>query len=543
MTSARRLPYLALGVSLVVAMLFVGWNCGRIGVTWDEGVHSVYGERVVDYFASGFRDRSCDEVANMRYYGPLAEAMCALAYRAAPVSKWPRRHLVIGLFAIATLIWTFYIARATGSWQTAALAPIALLTLPRFVGHALINSKDIPFAAGTTAIVLASLSVFAARRFSWHRFALLSLSIFVTLGVRPGGVLLVLLLLFAAAAFSDLLFRGAPAPSERTGLRLIAAIAVGFVMMVMVWPFAHTAPLWNPLVAFANTIAFQPTYEVLFEGQSIASDELPARYLLQMLAITTPVTHLVLAGLGAALGAIAIGRGLRRPDDRNGESGEDARGVAVTFLLLLAWIGAPLAGQAILHANVYDGIRHFLFILPAIAILAARGAAGVAATIARAGAPRVGGAIAVLLLLGPVWAMIRLHPYQYTYYSPTVAGLGGAAGHYETDYWAMSYREAMEWISTEIAARSDALPEQAYRVLVGGKGFVRPAAEASAPSNVLIEVISDDGASDWPEGADWYVGVARYRYATDTFRDRPIVHRITRDGATLAVIRAAADAP
>ena len=41
-----------------------------------------------------------------------------------------------------------------------------------------------------------------------------------------------------------------------------------------------------------------------------------------------------------------------------------------------------------------------------------------------------------------IYSLIRLHPYQYIYFNRLVGGVQGAAGKYELDYWATSYREA-----------------------------------------------------------------------------------------------------
>jgi len=532
--TGRRTAGVSLALCVAVALVFVGSNHDRVGVTWDEGVDSAYGEKVLDYFASGFTDRSCNDIVNMRYYGPLAEAAAAISYRGSPERKWPRRHFVIGLFAIGALILTGWIARQTGSWQTAALAPIALITMPRFVGHALTNSKDIPFAAGITGVAAATLAIFAVRRFSGVRFTVLGVAIGVSLGIRPGGIVVVGMMILAAAACSDLVFRSGPAPPERVGLRVLASMVMGYVIMVLVWPFAHLNPLLNPIIGFANAVSFQASYEVLFEGSATSSDELPARYLLKMFAISTPVAHLVLAGVGTTKAVGTVWRAVA--------TGANPSTRAVTFGLLLIWISAPLAGQAVLGANVYDGVRHFLFLLPAIAILTACGAAALSSIIRRLGFPRVGLGISIALLLLPLPAMLRVHPYHYAYYNAAVGGLGGAAG-YETDYWAMSYREAMEWIHQQIDLRTGEPDDRVYQVLVGGTSFVKPAAEAYARSNVSIEVVSDEQMRDWPEDVDWYIGVARYNFATDTFADAPVVHRISREGATLSVIRSAKSGP
>ena len=43
--------------------------------------------------------------------------------------------------------------------------------------------------------------------------------------------------------------------------------------------------------------------------------------------------------------------------------------------------------------------------------------------------------------------MIRLSPYEYTYFSPIIGGLPGANGNFDTDYYATCSYAAAEWLS------------------------------------------------------------------------------------------------
>jgi hypothetical protein len=46
-----------------------------------------------------------------------------------------------------------------------------------------------------------------------------------------------------------------------------------------------------------------------------------------------------------------------------------------------------------------------------------------------------------------VIGIAQLHPYEYVYYNTLVGGVAGAYREYELDYWAISYREAMEGVN------------------------------------------------------------------------------------------------
>jgi hypothetical protein len=53
----------------------------------------------------------------------------------------------------------------------------------------------------------------------------------------------------------------------------------------------------------------------------------------------------------------------------------------------------------------------------------------------------------VICLLPSVFGIVSLHPYEYIYYNSFVGGVSGAEGRFETDYWAISFREAAEYVN------------------------------------------------------------------------------------------------
>jgi hypothetical protein len=110
----------------------------------------------------------------------------------------------------------------------------------------------------------------------------------------------------------------------------------------------------------------------------------------------------------------------------------------------------PITTAIALRSTVYDGARHFLFVLPPLAVLAAWGLS--ALWDAAAGCRRLRAVRAVAALTcaaGMAWVavdMVQLHPYQSVYFNRLLAGgLPGAVGRFETDYWGASLREAAEW--------------------------------------------------------------------------------------------------
>ena len=198
-----------------------------------------------------------------------------------------------------------------------------------------------------------------------------------------------------------------------------------------------------------------------------------------------------------------------------------------------AWIFAPLLLTLAVRPNVYDGMRHVLFILPALALVAGLGAAALVEW-ARPGWPRrTAAGLMVAACVLPLPSLVKLHPYQMTYFNAFVGGVAGASGRYETDYWLSSYKEAIEWINHRASQRTG----QPLRILVAIDGYARDCAAAFlAPGIEMREFPGVRPGGEVPRGFDYYVGTTRYG-ADRSYSNSPIVHRIGRDGTVFTVIR------
>ena len=87
--------------------------------------------------------------------------------------------------------------------------------------------------------------------------------------------------------------------------------------------------------------------------------------------------------------------------------------------------------------------RHVLFILPPIAVLSAVVIHKILLITKDSQLLKISFVLSsVLYLVLHVAYMVQLHPYQYVYYNRLIGGLNGAYLRFETDYWALSYREA-----------------------------------------------------------------------------------------------------
>lgn len=527
-----------------VFVLVAGWvvarTVGDYGVAWDESVQARYGELALDYFASGLRDRSYESFWNLRYYGALFEMVAAGAGRLDPAHAFVLRHACIAATAIAAVLGAIRFAALLEVRGATVLACLALATYPGFYGHAFQNSKDVPFAAAFAWSMVALVTLLGRARPRWRDAVACGLAFGAALAVRVGGAPLLLGFAGVAAVYWWFAYRQAPAlrgqaaeagerahraarsaGPARVALQLTLALVLAWAAMVATWPFAQQAPLANPLAAVSVATFFPYRMPVLFEGRYLPSDALPGSYLAELLVLTAPLALLGFALVGLAA-AVAIQRA--RPRSR----------AALACWLLELWVVLPPALFAIGRPNIYDGLRHFLFVLPGVAILAGLGAAHLISLGATPAVRRVAAVAAAVLLALPVADLTRLHPYEMTYFNPLAGGVAGASRRFDTDYWATSYREAMEWI----AADADGRPAV---VLVAATDYSRACADAYRPPNVELRTLWEGGIDGplpggLPPGVDYYLATTRVGLAAN-FSAAPVVHAVGRDGAVFAVVR------
>ena len=482
--SPRRLWSLGL---VLLGLLVVVATYRDYGIPWDEPVQSQFGEGVARYFKSGGEDRQINEFLHMRFYGPLFELATALLYSSSPPDRYDVRHLAIALTGLLTLLGLFRIAgRLPGRWGV-LYSGLALATMPRFYGHAFINSKDIPFACG---FVWSMAALVALTEDSQHRrrvvFAGVALG--TTLAIRPGGLPLLLVLYGSMMAFG-VWSRGELNRGELIRLAKVSAVvwSIAWLGMIALWPWAHESPIVNPITAILAALSFPDVFPVLFEGQVTMSDALPRYYLVKYLAITTPPLTLLLSLAGIAASIRVQRRGRSTP--------ESLLATALQF-----WLFAPLIIIAVGRPNVYDGLRHVLFVLPALALFSGWGAVTLIEVLPKhshRGLATV--ALGVGLAL-PALDLVRLHPYQMTYFNSLVGGLEGANGKYEIDYWVLSYREAIEWVNDRAALRGG----REVDVLVAVDEYSYECAEFFAAPGVHIEKMSQDKlAPELPKTYDY----------------------------------------
>jgi hypothetical protein len=431
-------------LALVAIVVLVTY--GDYGFTWDEEIQSAYGDYLLSYYAVWFPDPALIDQArlfNVYLYGGLYDWAVSALGAALPLQAVDARHLLGGLTGLLGLAGCWRLGRELAGPRAGLLALLLAATTPAYLGHMYSNPKDLPFAVAyvwsTLFLVRLVRALPAVPPGLVLRFGLV---VGFAMAIRVAGV--VLLTWYALALTAAVIGRRRRGASSQGALRelgaqlawgLLPASALSWAVMLFFWPWAQQAPLRHPLQALLSFGRFTAWDEqVLFGGGLIAARALPAGYLPITLAIRLPELLMLLL-LAAAV--LALWRRLRRRDEVG------TPGAGPWAALLLAALAPPLL--AVLRGAVlYDGVRHFIFTLPLLAVLAGWAGDAVLRRIALAARLWRWGAALLLAVYAVVHlsTLVRLHPYQYVYYNQLVGGVDGASGRYELDYWAASYREA-----------------------------------------------------------------------------------------------------
>jgi hypothetical protein len=499
------------------------------GITWDEELQSQYGQAVVDYYLSGFKDLRYAEIYNLYLYGGMFDGLASAIDAFTPFTVYETRHLVNAFFGLLGLWGTWRLGRLIGGGAAGLLALVFLVLTPVYYGHMFNNPKDIPFAAG----VLWAL-YFMARCISGMprpRIALiikLGIILGLTLGVRVGGVMLMIFWLVpmtVQAAQPFLRARNMTAFCEmiatlwRYAVRLVLPVGLlAYGVMLLCWPWAQQAPIANPLAALNEFKDFPHNVEVLLNGTTYMSTQLPWFYVPLYFAVQLPELILLLALAGLVL-LPWIWRELAVP-----------RKQALTLLLLMAFV--PPLYAVIFHPPLYDAVRHFLFVVPLLCIIAALAAVCIHAW-------AVGefylpwsrwlvsyGLLAVLVLFmaTQVVLMVRLHPYEYIYANQFTGGVPGAYGKFELDYWGTSFKETAENLQTFVAKEGGVPPGKIYRVAICGPW-----------DSAMIYLPPDYEPVIANQPAEFFLSTTRWM--CQNMRPGKEIIRVERMGVPLAVIK------
>ena len=515
-TVGRRLDALAIGV-LVLACVIAAATFRDYGLGWDDYTHSQYGDLLVSLYSSGFADKRALSFVNLYMYGGGFDILAALAAKILPFELFEARRLIGAAVGIVGLFVTWRLGRRLGGPLAGLIGLVLLATCPLYYGHMYINAKDAPFAVTSVIALLGIVRAFDEYpRATPATVALTGIGIGLAVGSRVMGgfaVLDALLPLVFIVAVRARASAAKPALAECGSflLTFLPGVVLAYLVMGLVWPWSVVAPL-NPFHAveyFSNF--FEKPWRELFNGQLIPVPDMPRSYVPTLVALQLPeiLLALGLSGIAGAIAAVAT-------RDR-GSAGHRAALLAVMLAATL-----PILITIAARPAMYNGIRHFVFVLPPLAVLGGLAGAWIAQRLEPFGrAALVAGALVLLVgAVSPVLAMARLHPYEYSHFNRIAGGAAGARPRFMLDYWGLSLTQASRQLRALVVERGEQPPRGTWTVAVCG------------PHPPVTVALGPQFTATWnPKDADFAMMLGEFYCAK---LDAPVLFEVVRDGVVYA---------
>lgn len=504
------------------------------GLTYDEEPHIQYGERVLRFYTDGFQPSG---TLSRSAYGGGFDLCAALLRRISPFDEYLTNHVLAAFVAQLGLLGTWRLGRLLAGPAGGLLSLLFLVLTPVYYGHQFNNPKDIPFAAGyvwglyfIARLLLArgpgdgSRHAVGVEQPSGFRYWLgLGVALGLGMSVRVGGAILMLYLLgFIVLISLDERWRlGIPARISRSMLWPIAgSVLGGWALMLVFWPRALKDPVQGPAAAL-ETVSRYTAYDspTLLRGQTLSSNHVPWDYLPSYFLVQLPELTLACFMAACAVLCVQTFRCLRQ-----------RRPIAWGWWLLVAAVLVPPGYAIVRHSTLYNGLRHFLFIVPPLCVLAGAGWAVVTRTLAgrRPNWVIALGAVLGLFVFDQVHALVLYHPHQQVFFNRASGGLRSAVERYETEYYGSVYRELAAQLVEEVW-RTDRVRYLNTTFDVAGCGsklfFTR-----NLPLNFQYQSMRHANE------ADFYASYVRDG-CLKRFRDRRLVTQVERGGASIAVAR------
>jgi len=280
--------------------------------------------------------------------------------------------------------------------------------------------------------------------------------------------------------------------------------ALTLLVIFITWPY-----LWaNPLQKFIEVFGFMsdnPTQlKVLFLGNIYKADELPRRYLpvLLGLTLTEPVWFTSLTGM-------ALGFWKSNTKQR------------FALALSVLWLAIPATYVILRQPPMYDGFRHFLFMLPPVFIFAGFAFEKFVEILK---SRWIILSLSITLLAPGIHGALKLHPYEYAYYNSFTGGTSGAFRTYETEFWLTCYREA--------AMEFNQKAPQGAQLFVRRESYI---AQYYAAQNITIRDYRTEFAKI--AAGDFVLVNSRTNEDLKTFHDAPVFLSIRRGKAVFCEIK------
>lgn len=416
-------------IFLILLGLFFAFNLATIsdyGITMDEPLQHNIGSTTIDYI-KGITNNEESARTDQIYYGPFFEVLNQYfggwmmdIFGIGYVNAF---HILILITATTGIYFLFKLVSLLFSEQIALTTSILLMLYPRFVAHSHYNSKDITLLVFFIIILYFLHRAFIGR----HKKSVWFAGIFLGFGLATRVDIVLVIPVFFIPYFASLAIqKKISIDTFKEDIILSVKIISTILATVLVcWPI-----LWqNPKIFFESFEYFLNhdfNEPVLYLGQIYNAKELPWHYAPLYLFIATPTAILILIGFGFL------------------KLTKKIKADIFPVLFILTWIFLRIFFAIIPNASRYDGIRHFLMIVPPLMVI---GALGFDFILEKS--KKIGIVIGTIVLLILIIEFARIYPFGDSYFNEIsrVYAPKPLENYFETDYWGSSYKQGSDWIN------------------------------------------------------------------------------------------------
>jgi hypothetical protein len=442
----KALKHYPLLIIVFLWILFTLFTYKDYGITADEELEYNLGKNMMNYFIDKRTYENNELLMNkpyLKYYYHLYPMVLTILNVNNYYEWYHLMNMLFTLFIIIVSYVVFYIEYKNK--YLATVIPVLILITPQFLGHIPANTKDTPFAI---MYFISILSLYILNKNSIkinkiYKILILGILFGFTQSLRIIGYsLYILYIINILDSFIDkykihiknintkLNTKELQTLIKNIVIEMLGIIFVAHLLMWLTYPYIRENII-NVFNLFSLSKNFTPwDRTIIYMGEILNRNQRPWHYLFIYIGITTPlfllITHIL------SIRYLSKDKLLRL--------------LVITILLnYLAYL--------IMNPIIYNGLRHFLYILPLIA-----STSGIYIIHTIKFSPKTAYLYAIFILM-IVFQIFIIHPYQYIYFNSITKYFIKTENMFETDYWGTSYREATKYLLKHLKQNKIVMPK------------------------------------------------------------------------------------
>ncbi|PIZ62918.1 hypothetical protein COY16_03170 [Candidatus Roizmanbacteria bacterium CG_4_10_14_0_2_um_filter_39_13] len=368
---------------------------------------------------------------NLLYYN---STYSALLYALNDSQSYENYHLYNMIFASLSFVVMYeFVLFCFKNDKIALLGPVFLFLTPRFLGHIPANPKDIPFA---TVFMVALFLIYIHRKLPNNlKILLLGAAIGLATSLRLIGLSLIFVYFFYTLYIQGFdLFKNSLKKSGEFIFEMILISMLSFMVLMASIPYIGADPVNHTLELLQVNKIFPWYGTILFFGSVFNESTIPLSYLPIWLLISTPIFILILSIMSF----------MHKRDQKQ----------RLLHMLILISIGIQILMYVLLKPVIYNGVRHYLFLLPQLVILSVIGLQLILKKYPKFKLIIVSAVLINTSLI--LFFYVKNYPYLYPYFNDGVQMVPGLEQQFDQEYWAASDKEALIWLKDTLTEKSDA---------------------------------------------------------------------------------------